>query len=159
MGDEPQEPLKITYLGADKVFNTVEEMLADIKASYQRLPWHTKMRWAITRNLHDFRWAILYRLHPKHRYHVVRTGLKPGYRDTVCLLPVVMIKMFKDFIEIEKPFEHFDTEDLHNKEHWDRIKTLYARVKDIDLSEMEDDSEEMTEILHSIVELRSHYWT
>jgi len=34
-----------------------------------------------TQRLSDARWWVLHRVHPKHRYHVVSTGLPPGYHD------------------------------------------------------------------------------
>ena len=86
----------------------------------------------IRRPIRDVKWWLLHRLHPKHRYNVIRTGLPAGYYDVVTLMPAAIIKLFKDYIEIEKPFEHFDTDESHNKAHWDNIKRLYEYFKDID---------------------------
>jgi hypothetical protein len=33
------------------------------------------------RTLSKIKWWFLHRFHPKHRYNVVKTGLKPGYYD------------------------------------------------------------------------------
>jgi len=33
------------------------------------------------RKISDFKWAILHRFHPKHRYNIVRLNLEPGYYD------------------------------------------------------------------------------
>lgn len=41
----------------------------------------------ILTNLSDIKYALLYRLHPKHQHHIVRTGLPPAYHceDTLIL--------------------------------------------------------------------------
>jgi hypothetical protein len=35
----------------------------------------------ILKHLSDWKWAILHRFHPNHRYHVVPTGLNPGWHE------------------------------------------------------------------------------
>lgn len=127
-------------------------------------------------------WWFKYRLQPKHQYHIIRTGLRPGYHDVCTLMPVAIVKLFKDYIEIEKPFEWFDTEDSSNKAQWDSIKRLYAYFKDIDPMDPPHEKlrfpfkgtngdfkaydlvyrireERFTRNLCEVVRLHKHYWT
>jgi hypothetical protein len=39
------------------------------------------LRYRVQRPLQDARWWLVHRLCPKHRYHIVDTGLRPGYHD------------------------------------------------------------------------------
>lgn len=140
--------------------------------------WHRR----IHRPIRGIKWWLLYRLHPKHRYNVIRTGLPAGYYDTVTLMPAAIIKLFKDYIEVEKPFEWFDTEESHNKAHWDAIKRLYEYFKDIDPLELPHEKtriprggnrgdwdayslvyrvreERFIKNLCEVVSLYQHYWT
>lgn len=55
----------------------------------------------------DFIFWFLYRLHPEHRYHVVRTGLQPGYRETEDRMLHSMFFLL---------MEHVDAEGLENIE-------------------------------------------
>jgi len=32
--------------------------------------------------INDIKWWFLHRFHPKYRYHIIKTGLKPGYYDS-----------------------------------------------------------------------------
>lgn len=56
--------------------------------------------------LRDLKWAILHRFHPKHRYHVVKTSLKPGYYDTTDRILAAMGDEFARFYERALVDEH-----------------------------------------------------
>lgn len=47
--------------------------------------------------LTNLKWAILHRFHPKHQYHLVKTGLKPGYYDADTQILHAMFKTVSDF--------------------------------------------------------------
>lgn len=51
------------------------------------------------RRLKNFRYWFLYRLHPTHRYHVVRTGLPPGYYDQELRMLYACMALLGDYIE------------------------------------------------------------
>ncbi len=55
-------------------------------------------------------WWIIYRIHPKHKYHVCPTGLKPGYYDIPDLITYVNFKFIERFVEDEKCFEFINWE-------------------------------------------------
>jgi hypothetical protein len=55
----------------------------------------------------DFVFWFLYRLHPEHRYHVVRTGLRPGYWEIEDRMLHAMFSLL---------LEHVDAEGLENIE-------------------------------------------
>lgn len=125
------------------------------------------MNWRYFFNF-PYRWKqwILYRFHPKHRYHIINTGLSPGWHDRDYLMQHIMIKLLVDFIEREKPFEHFDIENSHNKDKWYELKELYIFFKDIwnehdsiDFGYYQDNYAELTKKLCRLVELRGLMWT
>jgi hypothetical protein len=63
----------------------------------------TAPRW-IDRRLYRFGngiWAILHRVHPRHRYHVVKTDLKPGYYDIDTLMLHTNMALLVRYVEDE----------------------------------------------------------
>lgn len=57
-------------------------------------------------------WWVLHRVHPKHRYHVLKTGLPPGYHDPDKQLKYAMfttvcshLKEHKEIIDINQSSE------------------------------------------------------
>lgn len=73
-------------------------------------PWFIRQR--ILRPhllLRDIWWKIRYRT--TDRNHMVPTGLKPGYWDSDSLMLHAAFSLLVRYVEIEKPFDHFD---------WDR---------------------------------------
>jgi hypothetical protein len=53
----------------------------------------------LTANIRTFKWWILHRLHPKHRHHIVKTRLKPGYYDTDMLILEASFALLCDFAD------------------------------------------------------------
>jgi hypothetical protein len=105
-------------------------------------------------------WWFRHRFDPRHRYHVLRTGLEPGWRDRDFLIAWMVRKIFLDFVEQEKPFDWFNTEDSHHKEKWDRVKELYNFWKTTNFDEFnESDYDVLTEKLCETIRLRKMFWT
>lgn len=59
-----------------------------------------KLRYFINRII-DVKWWFLHRFHPKYRYHVIKTDLKPRYYDTDTRILYNCFKLLNDFIEHE----------------------------------------------------------
>lgn len=65
-----------------------------------------------------------YRFIPKHRYHIINTGLPPAYHETAALMLHASFTLLKDFVEKEKSQmwrvfgeeDHKDADVLSNKE-------------------------------------------
>lgn len=106
---------------------------------------------------HELPWWFLHRFHPKYRFHVIRTGLPPGWVDRDHLMAVLIKKLLIDFVEKEKPFDHFDIENSTNRDDWDRLVKLYWQFKAINLDRI--DYDELTAKLVEVVELRGLMWT
>lgn len=53
------------------------------------------------KKLHDAKWWLYHRFHPKHRYNLVHTGLKPGYYDKDWLMFNACFNLLKDYVEGE----------------------------------------------------------
>lgn len=51
------------------------------------------------------KWYILHRIHPNHRYHIVKTSLKPGYYDITYLMIYTLFSLLERFVEDERCFE------------------------------------------------------
>jgi hypothetical protein len=52
------------------VFGHARSKLSPIRLAYRFFVW-----------LDNLKWEVLWRVHPRHQYHIVRTGLRPGYYD------------------------------------------------------------------------------
>ena len=78
----------------------------------------------------DLRYFIRVRLFD--RYHVIQTGLKPGYADCDARMLNGMFNMLVDFVEIEKAWKHvvFSKEEQAKRKHpwwslgWTRFKAF-----------------------------------
>lgn len=73
----------------------------------------------------DFKWAVLHRYHPKHRMHVVDTGLEPGWHDPRTQILHGAFHTFKTFYERQLT-GHVDWQgDEHHQKTWDEMTALY----------------------------------
>ena len=50
----------------------------------------------------DVSWWFIHRFNRHHHYHIIRTGLKPGYYDTDDLLEAAIITLLYRFVEEER---------------------------------------------------------
>lgn len=88
------------------------------------------IRKAIKRPINDARYAIRVRVFD--RYHVINTGLKPGYHDCDERLLHGMFNLLVDFVEVEKAWMHvaFDKDERKRRKHpwwslgWTRFKAF-----------------------------------
>jgi hypothetical protein len=60
------------------------------------------------RILNRAKWAVLHRLHPKHRHHVVKTGLPPGYHDPDVVLLHACMAILLRHVEEEGGIDQLD---------------------------------------------------
>ncbi len=120
-----------------------------------------------------------------HRFNVVYVKtLPPTWMDRDTVLLHAAFQILTDFVEKEKPFDHFDTENSPNKREWVELRALYVwwgkvRPVRIDLldaidmagnkptredysnaSEQEDDwDREDDKMLHRLIRIRGIMWT
>lgn len=109
--------------------------------------WARVKRWAgrhVAHPIRDAYWWAQHRINPRHRYHVIKTELRPNFYDADILMEAAIIRLFVEFIEVERPWEVWSDEKELRKSYegsgyedriqdWIRIKELYHEVKDIDL--------------------------
>lgn len=57
--------------------------------------------WWLRSNIRDAYWWVMHRVSPRHRYHVIRTGLKPGYYDTDTQILHGCMNLLVEFVERE----------------------------------------------------------
>lgn len=73
----------------------------------------------------DARYWVRSRFHPKHRYHVIKTGLTPGYYDEDILILYGCMKLLERYIDWhggEQKFEEFTNELLERPDVWGAVK-------------------------------------
>ena len=173
-----------TIVGADNLRNIRRVALSKDYCSaedffeniFKVLPLHKRIYYWFWRKPGQIKWFFLHRFHPRYQYNIVRTGLPPGYYDTDKRMETAIIKLFVDFIEIEKPFDQFDTDNPkyctpEQIANWAEIKELYhyfrhadrwMHDRELDWNDIEGSKKrnaEFTEKLCSVVKLRGYYWT
>jgi len=88
-------------------------------------------RWRdLTTPYNNLRYAIRCRIFD--RYHIIKTGLKPGYSDCDTRMLHGMFNLLVDFVEVEKAWMHvvFDAEERKKRKHpwwslgWTRFKAF-----------------------------------
>lgn len=83
----------------------------------------------IRRKITDIKWWILHRVHPKHRYHVVKLNLEPGYYDPDARILYAVMSIVSDFVKdhggIEK-LEEF-TKELEQEEEFIPINQISSQ--------------------------------
>jgi hypothetical protein len=85
----------------------------------------------------NIRWWFVHRLHPKKKYHLVDTKLKPGYYDKDKLMLHANFSLLQDFVEIECAALYNIMEDKPKKlhpgsaglMHIDEMIELYQNMK------------------------------
>lgn len=104
------------------------------------------------------RW-FLYRFHPGYRFHVVNTGLKPGYYDKDMIMEAAIIKLLVDFFEDENPNEHW--EDTQDRKELAELYNYYKNLNGEYPDEILDPElyKVFNKNLLRVVELRGLMWT
>lgn len=70
-----------------------------------------------------------FRYRTTHRYHVVRTGLPPGWNDVDTQILHVSFNMLKDFVEVEQAWNHYMwSAERKEKETWCERHMPFYRV-------------------------------
>jgi hypothetical protein len=92
---------------------------------------------------------------------VVCRDLPVTWMDRDHILLHANFQVLKDFVEKEKPFEHFDTENSHNKEGWLEVKRLYDWWEQRRLlkDEPDDQYDIDNSMLTRLIAVRKHLWT
>ena len=85
------------------------------------------LRWTvnITYPIRNAKWWVLHRIHPKHRYHKVDTGLPPGYYDPDILIFESTFALLCRFVKynIKHDIINWDGDD-HHKTAWKEMNEL-----------------------------------
>lgn len=76
------------------------------------------------RRVHERWYGFKCRWLKKYNRLHIRT-LPPTWTDRSDMLPHAMFQILTDFIDKEKPFEYFDTEDKYHRNEWQELKGLY----------------------------------
>lgn len=79
-----------------------------------------KWNYYVTENI----WKFKHRFIPKHKYHIVDTGLPPGYHDPSESMLYAWMNMLKRFMEIGAPQVEWDATKPH-AEAFEKMKKAY----------------------------------
>jgi hypothetical protein len=129
---------------------------------------HVKWFWCRNpiRVSHDLIWWVRHRT--VNRYHIIETGLKPGWWDTDTRLLHAAFTLLENFVESEKPFKRteYNVEDV-DREFANEIHSLYIwwkhrkKIDIIYLNAIDEDRlyKEDTENLVRLMKIRATLWT
>ena len=81
------------------------------------------LKYRIYKNITDFIWKIKHRVIPKHKYHIIRTDLEPGYHDPVEQIPHAIFSIFVEYFETDVPKIDWNATEEHAK--------VYKEMKEI----------------------------
>lgn len=94
-----------------------------------------KWNWYIIENI----WKIKYRFISKHKYHIINTGLKPGYYDPSTTMLYSWMNLLKNFMEVGAPEIDWENAATEHADAWKDLKEIYGwwlnydnRLKEID---------------------------
>jgi hypothetical protein len=97
--------------------------------------------YTIRGTLHQWKWGLIHRFHPSHRYNILKTGLPPSYYDPDYQILYAVMNCFRQFMESEsgaKAFSWGSEEDYgylteaERKENAESIGTTKAQKADLD---------------------------
>jgi len=78
------------------------------------------------------KWWVLHRFHPKHRYHIVKTRLTPGYYDPDILIFESAFALLCEFVEKNTKWNRIDWEgDDHHSAAWKEMNELVDWYKNV----------------------------
>ena len=110
----------------------------------------------------DIYWWFLHRLHPKHQYHRVKTGLRPGYYDPCVRILAGIFDEAATFVaHQEDEANEFRWDYNESPEHraaWDAFKAA-AEFQSVYLADSYDDNEsEAVDIAQKVLDNIGHLW-
>lgn len=144
------------------------------------LGWTDDDSWAETRweRIKFFYWRMVpYNWRPSQiwyrlkcwawfRYTTVKPRTMPWntWTDRTDLMPHMMFELLADFIEKEKPAEHFDIEKSHHKANWEKMFEAYRWWKEVyvpayQADEADDLEDVLVQRMHDLVDVHRHMWT
>lgn len=103
------------------------------------------------------KWWFFYRFHPRHRYHVVHTGLSPRYYDPATRMETAIVAMFMHWVD--HPRSAASLVDPESK--WtDDDRTVLLGLRDFfrDKQVYDMPRDELTPRLLELVKRRRNFW-
>lgn len=85
----------------------------------------------ISMRLKDWKWNILHRFHPRHRYNKVDTGLPPGYYDPCTRMIYACFNDLVRFVDHMNEHQVIDWDDCEqSQQEWKEMNVLYTWWKE-----------------------------
>lgn len=93
---------------------------------YETIPdfWDDIWSFGIVKKLSNIKWWFFHRFHPKHRYNVIKTSLKPGYHDPDNRMFYAAFNLLCEFVEEAGDMINWEDEAGHSKA-WKEMSELY----------------------------------
>lgn len=65
--------------------------------------------------LSNLKWWVAHRFHPRHRYNILKTSLKPGYYDPCVRIESAILDETQKFFEYTKDLIYWDSDKEHQE--------------------------------------------
>lgn len=75
---------------------------------------------------HGYYWPLIHKYHPKYKYHIIKTDLKPGYYDPDTRITHSIFSIFSEFMKynIENKVVNWEADELHSN-FWAEANEIY----------------------------------
>lgn len=125
-----------------------------------RTPWYRAAWRGLCRAADRAYWWANHRFNPRHRYHVVNTGLPPGYYDCDDLMVAAVAALLVRYARSKAPTEETMAEEVGaRREQSERLRELCEYFGSKTPREvLEVPYDEMTEKLCEVIRLRRRVW-
>ena len=124
---------------------------------------HLRRMWSrITWNLKDAYWWVIHRVVPKHRYHVAKTGLTPGYYDPCVRVLATIFTETEAFVAHQQDTRNeFRTDWAANEQHakaWQVFKEAAAYGYTRRDCVTDEDDEQAVELAKKVLDNIGFMW-
>jgi len=131
----------VRYFISERLLGRIERTVQDIRDAY---------------------WWARHRIDPRHRYHVVKTGLPPGYYDPCDRILASVMNEVTRFVAGPRDPVDWAFEDGH-REAWEALTKAadwWSRHRDHldDIEDDEDLSAEAVSMLTAVMRVRGYMW-
>ena len=124
-----------------------------------------RYRWRNSR-IRDLYWALRHRLDPRHRYHVMQTGLAPGYWDPDSRILNAVMEEADQFINSTREIVDWTTDPGHydaflaleKASAWWTENKVKMRSGDLDYSDEIRLNNEADVLLAEVMNARQYMW-
>lgn len=122
-----------------------------------RTAWWNCTNFGKLRFIRDLYWDVMYRVHPKYKYHIVNTGLKPDYYDPDIRIAAAILKEAHDY------FRDYPWIDGYGDDVYQTLKAAFQKYESLSgMSAIEVyetlQTSHVNGLLKDIIDIRGALW-